>query len=214
MKTLTVQGENGSGVSARQRLLVTTDRLPKPEIRSFQKVAPPPQADLESYRIVADPALRAEILASGLGEVVQRPGPGNWSKSKPPAYILKIYPNFDAPSPSVRASSPKTTRRSQTLESQFSQAVVHDLRTKWERYYLETRPERQREHAKAAESADPTVISTRAKELIAIARRAGRTMSSRDAMLEAIDELTSDFETLMRRRHGDLVVDIFGVPEA
>ena len=52
-----------------------------------------------------------------------------------------------------------------------------------------------------------------AKELNAEARRAGKTMTSRDAMLQATDEMTADFETLMRGRYGDIVVDVFGIPQ-
>jgi hypothetical protein len=196
---------------ARQELLVTVERLPRPNRLSFQKVAPPPDSEFESYRIVEDKALRQKLLSTGLGEIIQRSGRGNWQKTKPPPNIMKIYPNFDAP---VEQKVRPRQERLQSQEAGISGAVVHDLRTKWEQYYLDTRPERQRAHAQRVQSADPTVISDRAKQLIAEAKRAGRTMTSRDAMLQAMDELTGDFETLMRRRYGDIVVDIFGIPEA
>jgi hypothetical protein len=194
----------------RQHLLVSVERLPKPDQRSFQKISPPPESELESYRIVEDKDLRTQILSIGLGELVQRSGPGNWQKTTPPANIMKIYPNFDAP------ATPKIRRveRERPQGSSLSSAVLHDLRTKWEQYYLDTRPDRQRAHEQRVQSADPSAISDRAKQLISEAKRAGRTMTSRDAMLQAMDELTSDFETLMRRRYGDIVVDIFGIPEA
>jgi hypothetical protein len=200
------------GASARQYLLVTVERLPKPHRSDFRNAAPPPDNELESYRVVEDKPLRQQILSAGLGELVQRSGPGNFQKTKPPANIMKIYPNFDAP-----ATAPKPRQRVErapSMDSTMSTAVIHDLRTKWERYYLDTRPDRQRVHAERAESADPSVISDRAKQLIAEARRAGKTMTTRDAMLQATDEITADFETLMRRRYGDIVVDIFGIPEA
>lgn len=198
--------------SARQHLLATVERLPKPEQRAFQKLGPPPVSELDTYRIVEDKVLRQQVLATGLGELVQRSGPGNFQKTKPPANIMKVYPNFDAP-----ASSPtprQRVERAASMDSAMSTAVIHDLRTKWERYYLDTRPDRQRAHAKRAESADPSVIADRAKQLIAEARRSGKTMTARDAMLQATDEITADFETLMRRRYGDIVVDIFGIPDA
>ena len=196
----------------RQHLLVTVERLPKPDPRSFQKINPPPESELESYRIVEDKDLRTQVLSIGLGELVQRSGPGNWQKTKPPPNIMKIYPNFDAPAtPKIRRA--ERGERPQSGGS-LSSAVLHDLRSKWEQYYLDTRPDRQRAHEQRVQSADPSAISDRAKQLISEAKRSGRTITSRDAMLQAMDELTSDFETLMRRRYGDIVVDIFGIPEA
>ena len=197
---------------ARQHLLVAVERLPRPGTQSFQKVKAPAESELDSYRIVEDKALRQQILSTGLGDLVQRSGPGNWQKTKPPANIMRIYLNFDAPASS---STPRQLlERAPATDSAMSTAVIHDLRTKWEQYYLDSRPDRQREHAKRAESADPSVIADRAKKLIAETRRSGKTMTARDAMLQATDEITADFETLMRRRYGDIVVDIFGIPEA
>jgi len=95
-RTIAADGPD-SGISARQKLLVTAERLPKPSVASFQKIAPPPASELEGYRIVDDPQQRAQIVSSGLGELVQRPGQGNWSKNAPPPFIVRIFPNFDAP---------------------------------------------------------------------------------------------------------------------
>jgi hypothetical protein len=214
MPRSTVADGADSGISARQRLLVATERLPKPNAPAFQKTTPPPASELEGYRIVEDPKLRTEIIASGLGELVQRPGPGNWKKNARPPFILKIHPNFDAPASASPARVPRVSQRQEAAEPGLSSAVVHDLRSKWEQYYADTRPERQREHERRSTSADPITISERAKELIAEAKRNGRRSTTREAMLQATDEITSDFESVMRRRHGDLVVDVLGIPDA
>jgi len=214
---MSITGENGE--SARQRLLVSVERLPKPELSGFVRTAAPPASELEGYRVIEDPQLRAQVLSSGLGELVQRPGPGNWSKNARPVHIFRIHPNFDAPS-----ASPVSTRRvrstsrhdegRQATHAGLSGAVIHELRAKWEQYYLDTRPMIQREHEERAATADPAAISARAKELIRDATRSGRRLTTRDAMLQATDEVTSDFETVIRRRYGDLVVDVFGIPDA
>jgi hypothetical protein len=206
--------EPDGSVSARQRLVVSVERLPKPNASAFQKTAAPPLSELEGYRIVDDVDLRNEILRSGLGELVQRPGPGNWKKNARPPFILRIHPNFDAPASAAPVRRQKVSQGRQLDSVGLSGAVVHDLRTKWEQYYVDTRPDRQREHERRAASADPAVISSRAKQLISEAAGNGRRMTTRDAMLQATDEVTSDFESVMRRRHGDIVVDIFGIPEA
>jgi hypothetical protein len=212
MPRLVSAARQHNGSSARHQLLVTVERLPKPDLSSFQKTQPPPASELEAYRIVNDVALRAEILSSGLGEIVQRPGPGNWKKNAPPPFILRIYPSFDAPASSLKRSAPAVRTGILRDAGAIPAAVLHDLRSKWERYYADTRPDRQKEHERKAESADPSVISARAQELIAAAARGGQRLTTREAMLEAADEITSDFETAMRRRYGDIVVDIFGIP--
>jgi len=204
----------GASGSARQRLLVTVEKLPAPKIQSFQRVTPPPQSALESYRIVHDRKLRGDILASGLGVLVQSSGPGNWKKTEPPPHIMRIYPSFDAPQSALRRQKPRTPHKTSSSETLLSGAIVHDLGTKWEQYFVATRPARQRDHAKRVQTADPADISARAKELLAEARRGGRSLTSRDAMLQAVDEMTADFETLMRRRFGDILVDVLGIPDA
>lgn len=164
-----------------------------------------------------DSKVRTQLLRSGLGQIVQSPGPGNWKKAKPP-YILRIFPNFDAPSaparPATRASNGTAEGRGTTATQLLPAAVIHDLRTKWELYYLDTRPENQRRYEQRAQSMDPTVILTRAKEIIAEGRRTNRSVRSREAVLQATDELTADFETSMRKKYGDIVVDILGIPDA
>jgi len=58
------------------------------------------------------------------------------------------------------------------------------------------------------------LASDQAAGIIADARRENRPMNSRDAMLSATDEMTTDFETAMRRKYGDIVVDMLGIPDA
>jgi len=200
------------GQSARQWLLVSVEKLAKPSRGSFTKVPPPPESELESYRIVDDRSLRQQIAASGLGQVVQSPGPGNWKKTKPPAYIMKIYPSFDAPTDHVRAPTARKARL-ETSTSALPGTVIRELRTRWEQYYLDSRPERRREHQRRADSTDLTLITTRAQELLSEAKREKRPMTSREAVLQATDDVTADFESFLRRKHGDIVVDVFGIPD-
>jgi hypothetical protein len=201
------------GQSARQWLLVNVEKLPKPNRAAFVKVQPPPDSELESYRIVEKPELRAEIAASGLGLLVQRPGPGNWKKTKPPVYIMKIYPSFDAPSDRAR---PVVTRRPRTAPATATGpvqgTVIRELRSKWEQYYLDSRPARRREHEERADTADPSDITSYAHQLLSKAKREKRMMTARDAILQATEEMTADFETVLRRRYGDIIVDVFGIP--
>jgi hypothetical protein len=207
-------GSNGAG---RQALFKLVDDLPTPQVTAFKRATPPPASELERFRVVQDSKIRTQLLRSGLGQIVQSPGPGNWKKAKPP-YILRIFPNFDAPSaparPAARAGNGTVEGRGTTATQLLPAAVIHDLRTKWELFYLDTRPENQRRYEQRAQSMDPTVILTRAKEIIAEGRRANRSVRSREAVLQATDELTADFETSMRKKYGDIVVDILGIPDA
>jgi len=212
MSQFRVDGAPENGQSARQWLLVSVEKLPKPGHTSFVKAKAPPESELESYRIVEDRDLRAQIIASGLGALVQRPGPGNWKKTKPPSYIMKIYPSFDAPGDRHAAAGVRR-RRSEPAPSAFPGTVVHELRSRWEQYYIDSRPERRREHERRADSADLSAISKAAQDLLSAARREKRPMTTREAVLQATEEATADFETLLRRKHGDLVVDVFGIPE-
>jgi hypothetical protein len=201
-----------SSAITRQQLLETLDSLSVPEARSFSKIAPPPSSELKSYRIVEDRTLRTKLANVGLVAIVQSPGQGNWTKSKAPPYIAKVYPNFDAPQEATPTAARAT--RSSVSKMPLPAALVHDLRTKWESYYVDSRPESQRRHEQRAQTMDVTAMAARAKELLAEARRAGRPMSPRDALLRATDELTADFETAMRRKYGDIVVDLLGIPDA
>lgn len=208
-------GSNGAG---RQALFKLVDDLPAPPLGAFKKSSQPIASELERYRVVADAKVRLQLVRSGLAQIVQSPGPGNWKKSKPP-YIVRIFPNFDAPTATraPRASGGGGAEGSGRSHGSATQllpaAVIHDLRTKWELYYLDVRPENQRRYEQRAQSMDPTVILTRAKEIIAESRRANRPVRSREAVLQATDELTSDFETAMRKKYGDIVVDILGIPD-
>lgn len=211
---------NDTRALGRQRLFKMLDDLPRPEPRAFLSANPPPLGELPTYRIVDDRKTRQQLVNAGLADVIQSPGPGNWKKAKP-SYILRIYPNFDAPKGGhVAAHRPGTNGRTRTGRpaeggsTLLPTAIVHDLRSKWESYYQDTRPENQRRHEQRAQSIDPTAISSRAKELIAEGRRANRTLTSRDAILQATDELTSDFETALRRKHGDIIVEVLGIPDA
>jgi len=215
------QHRGDTRAAGRQRIFKVLEELPRPELRAFLNAnQAPPASELTTYRIVDDRKLRLQLVNAGLGEVVQSPGPGNWKKAKP-SYILRIYPNFDAPKGVVRARrpspdgrAPRQGRGGSNVTMLMPSAVQHDLRTKWEAFYLDTRPENQRRHEQRAQSIDPVAISTRAKELIGEARRANRSLTSRDAILQATDELTADFETAMRRKHGDIIVDVLGIPDA
>jgi hypothetical protein len=210
-----------SSGAGRQQLFNLLDGLPQPPLGAFRQPGQQPAAgELERYRVEQHAKVRAQLVRSGLAQIVQSPGPGNWKKSKPP-YIVRIYPNFDAPTATrpTRKPSNGTThdgvgRAHGAATPLFPAAVIHDLRTKWELYYLDTRPDNQRRYEQRAQSIDPTVILSRAKEIITEGRRANRPVRSRDAVLQATDELTSDFETSMRRKYGDIVVDVLGIPDA
>lgn len=204
--------KNARAVPVRTQLLHSVDELPKPEPSAFRAIAAPRTAELSEYRVVDDRVIRDQFVAAGLGQIVQRPGPGNWKKSKPPATILRIYPNFDAPGKTQSARTSPGERALSTLN--LPGTIVQDLRGKWEAYYVDTRAENQRRHEQRAQSIDPSHIAKRAGELIAEARRERRAFSTRDAMLAATDEMTTDFETAMRRKYGDLVVDMLGIPDA
>lgn len=199
-------------IPLRTRLLRAVDDFTKPEPTAFRAIAAPRPTELDDYRVVEDKRVRDQLVNAGLAQIVQRPGPGNWKKTKPPATILRIYPNFDAPGTSIRAKGTRNGRPQTALK--LPSALVHDLRQKWEAYYVDTRPENQRRYEQRAQSIDPTHIANRARELIADARRENRPMNSRDAMLSATDEMTTDFETAMRRKYGDIVVDMLGIPDA
>ena len=197
----------------RQQLLKKLDPLPSPELKAFRTLSPPAASDLKSFRIVDDRALRARLVNVGLIEVVQSPGQGNWSKTKAPAYIAKVYPNFDAPRKGAGTVS-RVARTNGVAKAPLPAALVYDLRQKWEAYYVDSRPENQRRHEQRAQSMDIGAISARAKELIGESRKGGRNLSTRDALLRATDEMTADFETAMRRKYGDIIVDVLGIPDA
>ena len=194
----------------RQTLVRALDELAQPKLTAFRTLEPPRPNDLGSYRLAPDRKLRTQLVNVGLARIVQSPGPGNWKKVEPPAYIVQIYPDFDAPAATPRR--PEGGRRAAQVTARLPRAIVHDLRVKWEAYYVETRPENHLRHEQRAQSIDPTAISARAGELLADARRSGQSMSSREAMLAATDEMTADFETAMRRKYGDIVVDVLGLP--
>jgi hypothetical protein len=209
-----VSRQNGAPVQtpARQLLLRALDELATPEIGDFRNGNAPRTGDLRDYRIVPDAKLRQKLAAAGLIEIVQSPGPGNWKKDKP-ANIARVYANFNSPSRGGAARAPRHVHKQATAEL-LPAAILHDLRQKWEAYYLDTRPERQRRHEQHAQSVSPEAIAKRATELLGQARREERPLTSRDAMLQATDELTSDFETTLRQKYGDLVVEILGIPDA
>jgi hypothetical protein len=71
----------------------------------------------------------------------------------------------------------------------------------------------QRRHAERVHNTDPTAIATRARHIMTDSRKNGRALSSRDAILLATDELTADYESVLRRKYGDVVVDVLGIPE-
>jgi len=211
----TVSRPTASRGVGRQTLLKALDSLAKPDLKAFRTLQAPASSDLNSYRLIPDRDLRLKLVAAGLAQIVQSPGPGNWTKTRPPPYIARLYPNFDAPTSRVKAQTKGWPARVRTSSAAgLPNAIVDDLRSKWEAYYRDTRPDLQRQHEQRAQSLDPAVISTRANELLSEARRMGRAMTSRDAVLQATDELTADFERAMRTKYGDLVVDILGIPSA
>lgn len=171
----------------------------------------PNVAELDSFRIANDPKLRSKLVMSRLAEVVQAPGRGNWKK-RPPT-LVKIYPNFDAPLPARGQAAPKPQKAARTSADSLPQDVLAELREKWQAYYSDTRAEVQRRHGERIHNVDPNAIATRARHMMAEGRKQGKVLSSREAVLRATDELTADYETMLRRKYGDLVVDILGLPE-
>ena len=201
-------------ISTRQQLLVTVERLPKPQPQEFKEA----------------------VIAAGLGTRLLPNRRRQGAKAADPldrpwrtraAFWARQFPEDEAAGEHHEdlselrctgfVADATSARRASTRDgSQRCRRLSFTIcGTKMgASYYLDSRPDRQRAHAKRAESADPTVIADRAKQMIAEARRAGKMMTARDAMLQATDEITADFETLMRRRYGDIVVDIFGIPDA
>lgn len=197
--------------SIRQTLLRQAFDLPRPAIGVFEQDKRPQVADLETFRVADDPKLRSKLVMSGIAEVIQAPGRGNWKK-KPPT-IIRVYPNFDA-SPPVRARLlPKTQTVPRAKAGDAPPNLISELREKWQAYYVDTRAEAQRQHKERVHNVDPNAIATRARQMIAEARKDGKTLSSREAVLRATDELTEDYETMLRRKYGNLVVDVLGIPE-
>jgi hypothetical protein len=192
----------------RQTLLRQAFDLPKPPIDVFKADMRPQPSDLEKFRIADDAKLRSKLILTRIAEIVQSPGPGNW-KQRPPT-IIKVYPSFDAPSPTKAKAIPKAPQRG--VQSEVPLYIVEELRQKWQAYYADTRPEVQRRHAERVHNTDPTAIATRARHMITEARKNGKTLSSREAILNATDELTADYESVLRRKYGDFVVDVLGIP--
>jgi sugar-specific transcriptional regulator TrmB len=108
---------------------------------------------------------------------------------------------------------PKSEAGPRVFSADVPRGLVNELREKWQAYYADTRAEVQRRHAERIHNVDPTAIATRARHMMAEARKNGKTVSSREAVLRATDELTADFETTLRRKYGDLVVDVLGIPQ-
>jgi hypothetical protein len=195
----------------RQTLLRQAHDLPKPRVDAFDPEKRPQGADLDNFRVANEPKLRSKLIMSRIGQVVQAPGRGNWKK-RPPT-IIRVYPNFDAPLAVRTQPITKTPKVPQTSAGDLRQDVVSELRDKWQAYYADTRAEVQRRHGERIHNVDPNAIATRARHLMAEARKHGKTLSSRDAVLQATDELTADYETILRRKYGDLIVDILGLPQ-
>lgn len=130
-----------------------------------------------------------------------------------PPTIIRVYPNFDAPL-AVRTQPitkpPKTPR---TSVGELPQEVIKELRETWQAYYADTRAEVQRRHGERIHNVDPNATATRARHMMAEGRKHGKSISSRDAVLQATDELTADYETILRRKYGDLIIDILGLPQ-
>jgi hypothetical protein len=126
--------------------------------------------------------------------------------------IIRVYPNFDAPSPSRLRPVPGPQSVARAKAGDAPPNLISELREKWQAYYADTRPEVQRRHSERVDNIDPNAIATRARQMIAEARRLGKTSSSRDAILRATDEPSEGYETMLRRKYGDLVVDILGIP--
>src|SRR5579863_810292 len=123
----------------RQTLLRALDELEQPKLTAFRTIEPPRPAEMGAYRLAPDRKLRTQLVNVGLARIVQSPGPGNWKKVTPPAYIVQVYPDFDAPAATPRRT--ESGRRAAPLTARLPRAIVHDLRAKWEAYYVETRPE-------------------------------------------------------------------------
>jgi len=194
----------------RQTLLRQAFDLPRPELAIFKADLRPQASELEAYRIADDAKLRSKLCITRIAEVVQSPGPGNW-KVRPPT-IIRVYPNFDAPAAAkARVASKPAEQRSAARE--VPPQFIEELRQKWQAYYADTRPEVQRRHAERVHNTDPTAIATRARHIMTDSRKNGRALSSRDAILLATDELTADYESVLRRKYGDVVVDVLGIPE-
>jgi hypothetical protein len=195
----------------KQTLLRQAHDLPKPRADAFDPGKRPHIAELDSFRIANDPKLRSRLVMSRLAEVVQAPGRGNWKK-RPPT-IVRIHPNFDAPLPARSQPVTKPQKTLRTPVDELPRDVIEELREKWQAYYADTRAEVQRRHGERIHNVDPNEIATRARHTMAVARKQGKTLSSRDAVLHATDELTADYESTLRRKYGDLIVDILGLPE-
>jgi hypothetical protein len=195
----------------RQTLLRQAADLPKPRIDVFDQDKRPQIADLDEFRVADDPKLRSRLVMSGIAEVIQAPGRGNWKK-RPPT-IIRVHPNFDAPVPSRSRPAEKAQSMPRAKATDAPPGLVRELREKWQAYYTDTRPEVQRRFGERVHSIDPNAIATRARQMMAEARKDGKTLSSRDAVLHATDELTVDYETVLRRKYGDLLIDILGIPQ-
>jgi hypothetical protein len=172
-----VATRNSNGhLSERTRLQKMADELPVPVPAAFKNIPVPD--DLWAYRVIENKSVREVLLRARLVELVQRPGPGHFTKSKPPAYIAKLHPNFDAPS-ADSASRPVRKQRvtSSAAVTRVPEPIVNELREKWESFYVDSRPENQRRHAQRAQSVDPMAISTRATQLMAEARKKSRTIA-------------------------------------
>jgi hypothetical protein len=87
----------------RRRLLERALALPHAQANDFAGGRrPPPSADPDHLRRIADTALRTKLVDAGLAEGLQSPkGPQKI------ASIVRIYPNFDAPHRAVQNGRPK-----------------------------------------------------------------------------------------------------------
>jgi hypothetical protein len=200
-----------SKTNIRQTLLRQAHDLPKPRLDAFAQDKRPLAADLEKFRVADEPKLRSKLIMTRIAEVVQAPGRGNWKK-RPPT-IIRVYPSFDAPLPTQSRPVPKPQKTAVTPASDVPLGAISELREKWQAYYADTRADVQRRHAERIHTVDPNAIASRARHMITEARKNGKTVSSRDAILQATDELTADYETMLRRKYGDLVVDVLGIPQ-
>jgi hypothetical protein len=185
--------------------------LPKPRIEAFDQDKRPVPADLEEFRVADDPKLRSKLIMTRIAEIIQSPGRGNWKK-RPPT-IIRVYPNFDAPLATSTRPIARAKMAPRSPVADLPSDAIVELREKWQAYYADTRAEVQRRHAERVHNVDPNAIATRARHMMAEARKNGKTLSSREAILRATDELTADYETMLRRKYGDLVVDTLGIPQ-
>ena len=93
--------------SARERLFERAVSLPLAVAEDFtHEHRPPGDADPEHLRVIADTVLRARLLEVGLAEGLQSPKGPQKIKS-----IVRIYPDFDAPSRKRGAGGRKPTNR-------------------------------------------------------------------------------------------------------